>query len=76
MNAPRFEIYKDLDDEFRWRLRAANGEIVASSEAYTSEADARRGVETAQRLVAIAPAEAILVKGGGVSAPVQLEEGT
>lgn len=44
MNAPRFEIFKDIDDEFRFRLRAANGEIVMQSQSYTSESDARRGV--------------------------------
>ena len=29
-----FEIYKDNAGEFRWRLKSANGEIIAISEGY------------------------------------------
>ena len=33
-----FEIYKDIAGEFRWRLKAANGQIIAcSGEGYKSE---------------------------------------
>lgn len=31
-----FEIFKDAAGQYRWRLRAANHEIVATSEAYVS----------------------------------------
>ena len=41
----RFEVYPDAGGAFRFRLRAANGEIVAVGEAYTSRRDARRGCE-------------------------------
>jgi uncharacterized protein YegP (UPF0339 family) len=37
-----YEIYQDNKDQWRWRLRANNGEIVAASEAYTREEDALR----------------------------------
>jgi len=37
------------DDGWRWRMRGRNGEILATSEAYSSEAKAR---ETASALVA------------------------
>jgi hypothetical protein len=30
-------------EDWRWRLKAGNGEIVASGEGYTAERDARRG---------------------------------
>ena len=31
---PKFEIYKDKAGEFRFRLKARNGEIIAKSEGY------------------------------------------
>jgi len=51
MNGPRFEVFEDAAGEHRFRLVAANGEIVMASEGYTREADARRGVMTARALV-------------------------
>jgi uncharacterized protein YegP (UPF0339 family) len=41
-----FEIYKDSSGSYRWRLKAANGQVVASSgEPFTSEANARSAAE-------------------------------
>jgi hypothetical protein len=34
----KFEYYKAVDG-WRWRLRAANGEIIAAGEAYQNKAD-------------------------------------
>jgi uncharacterized protein len=51
---PKFEIYIDRKGAHRWRLKASNGEIVATGEAYTTTADARRGVEAVRRAVAAA----------------------
>lgn len=45
MSDARFEIFPDDAGEFRFRLRAANGEIVSSSEGYRDATDARRGIE-------------------------------
>lgn len=47
MSAPfaHFEIYKDKGGEWRWRLRARNGRIVAdSAEGYASKRNATRAV--------------------------------
>ena len=33
--AGKFEVYKDKKGEFRFRLKAANGEIIATGESYT-----------------------------------------
>jgi uncharacterized protein YegP (UPF0339 family) len=44
--AGKFELYKDSGGEFRFRLKAANGEIIATSEAYTSKAGAENGIES------------------------------
>ncbi len=44
MNTYRFEYYKDASDEWRWRLRHINGEIVAdSSEGYKNEKEMLEG---------------------------------
>jgi uncharacterized protein len=41
-----FELYKDKKGEFRWRLRHANGNILAtSSEGYKSKASASKCIE-------------------------------
>jgi uncharacterized protein YegP (UPF0339 family) len=31
MRTPKFEIYRDSKSEFRWRLKAPNGRIIAES---------------------------------------------
>jgi len=46
MPEPRFEIYKDAAGKFRFRLRAANNEIIAVSEAYESKSGCMNGVES------------------------------
>lgn len=43
----KFEVFLDSSGEYRWRLRAANGQIVAQSEAYTTQEDAKRGATDA-----------------------------
>jgi uncharacterized protein len=41
-----FETYEDAKGGYRWRLKAANGKVVAvSSQGYKRKADAERGVE-------------------------------
>lgn len=45
MKAPRFEVYQDRRGEWRWRLRARNGRIIAQGEGHTRERDAWRAVE-------------------------------
>ena len=42
----KFEIYKDNAMEFRWRLKATNGETLATSgQGYKAKADCKNGVE-------------------------------
>lgn len=33
-----FQVYKDTKDEWRWRLKAGNGEPIASGEGFASKA--------------------------------------
>ena len=51
-----FELYKGRGEEWRWRLRAANGNIVADSgESYTTKASAEAGIASVKRGAADAP---------------------
>lgn len=43
----KFEVFEDSAREFRWRLKADNGEIVATSEGY---ADRHNAHESAEKL--------------------------
>lgn len=47
MSTSEYEVFQDVDGEYRWRLKAANGEIVAQSEAYSRKQDAERGAADA-----------------------------
>jgi uncharacterized protein YegP (UPF0339 family) len=44
--AGKFEVYKDKQDKYRFRLKAGNGEIIAVSEAYAAKAGALNGIES------------------------------
>ena len=55
--AEKFEVYEDASGRFRWRLKAANGEIVASGEAYSTRSGAKEGVAAVKRL---APAATVV----------------
>jgi len=39
----RFEIYKDVGGQYRFRLKGRNGEIVASGESYPTKAAGEEG---------------------------------
>ena len=45
---PRFEVFKDRKKQWRFRLRARNGKIIAQSEAYVSKRNAILGIESIQ----------------------------
>ena len=42
--AGKFELYKDLSKEYRFRLKAGNGEIILRSEGYENKAGAENGI--------------------------------
>jgi uncharacterized protein YegP (UPF0339 family) len=50
----RYEVYEDVIGAWRWRLRSANSQIVASGEGYTRKQGALAGVQ-AHRRAAITP---------------------
>jgi len=45
-----FELYQDQQNEYRWRLQADNGEIIADSgEGYVQKSEARNAIERVQQ---------------------------
>lgn len=46
---PKFEIYQDKKGEYRFRLKAKNGQIIASGEGYTKLASCKNGVESVRK---------------------------
>lgn len=47
--AGKFEIYKDAKGEFRFRLKAGNGEVIAVGEGYSSKAGCLNGIESIRK---------------------------
>lgn len=47
--AAKFELYKDKKGEFRFRLKAGNGEILLASEGYGDRAGALNGIESVKK---------------------------
>ncbi|WP_332897407.1 MULTISPECIES: HVO_2922 family protein [unclassified Haladaptatus] len=49
-NTPTFELFKDAAGEWRWRLVASNGNIIADSgEGYQTKQGAERGIESVKK---------------------------
>ncbi|MBQ3081927.1 MAG: YegP family protein [Clostridia bacterium] len=46
---PKFEIYKDKAGEFRFRLKATNGQVIAVSEGYKAMASCENGIESVKK---------------------------
>lgn len=54
---PKFEVYQDKAGNFRFRLKARNGEIIAVSEIYSARAGCLNGIESIRKNAANAPIE-------------------
>lgn len=46
---PKFEVYKDKAGEFRFRLKATNGQIIAVGEGYKAMAGCMNGIESVKK---------------------------
>ena len=46
---PKFEVYEDKSGEFRFRLKATNGQVIAVSEGYKAKASCLNGVESVKK---------------------------
>ena len=47
--AGKFELYTDKAGEYRFRLKAGNGEIILASEGYKQKASAENGIESVRK---------------------------
>lgn len=47
----KFEIYTDKVGEYRFRLKAPNGEIIAVGEGYTTKESCMNGIHSVQKYV-------------------------
>ena len=52
---PKFEVYTDKSGEFRFRLKARNGEIILSGEGYKAKASCLNGIDSIRRNAPDAP---------------------
>ncbi len=46
---PKFEVYTDKAGEYRFRLKARNGEIIAVSEGYKKKDSCMNGIESVRK---------------------------
>ena len=56
---PKFEVYVDKAGEFRFRLKARNGQIIAVSEGYKAIASCMNGIESVKKNAVDAPIEKV-----------------
>jgi uncharacterized protein YegP (UPF0339 family) len=47
--AGKFEVYKDKRGEFRFRLKASNGQIIATGEGYKTKVSCMNGIESIKK---------------------------
>ncbi len=52
---PKYELYQDKAGEYRFRLKASNGENIGRSEGYKAKASALNGIESVGRNAPDAP---------------------
>jgi hypothetical protein len=45
----KYEVYKDAAGKFRWRLRASNGDEIASGQGYESKEGCMDGVKSVKK---------------------------
>jgi len=45
----KFELYQDKSKKYRFRLKASNGQIIATGEAYESKASAMNGIKSVMK---------------------------
>ena len=46
---PKFELYQDKRGEYRFRLKAGNGEIILTGEGYKSKGGCKNGIDSIRR---------------------------
>jgi uncharacterized protein YegP (UPF0339 family) len=67
--AAKFVVYLDRSKQFRFRLVAPNGEIIASGESYETRASCLKGIKSIQKNAPVAPIIDETVKKDEVKKP-------
>ena len=49
VQCPKFEMYADKAGEFRFRLKATNGQVIAVSEGYVDKASCENGIASVRK---------------------------
>ena len=52
--AAKFEMYLDKKKEYRFRLKAANGQVIATGEGYKSKDSCLSGIESVKKNAPVA----------------------
>lgn len=52
--AGKFEVYQDPQGQFRFRLKAGNGQVIATGEAYTTKKACLNGIESIRKNAPVA----------------------
>jgi uncharacterized protein YegP (UPF0339 family) len=47
--AGKFEVYQDTSGEYRFRLKAGNGQVIANGQAYTTKKACLNGIESIRK---------------------------
>ena len=50
-----FEIYKDVNKQYRWRLWSTNNKKICWSEAYVDKRNAEHSIDLVKKFAAVAP---------------------
>ena len=72
---PKYEVFTDINSEYRFHLKASNGEIIAASEAYETKQGVLHGIEAVQNSCD-AEIEDLTIAQGAKVAPVKKEQET
>ncbi|WP_201441998.1 YegP family protein [Vibrio parahaemolyticus] len=46
----KFELYKDTAGEYRFRLKAGNGQNILASEGYTTKSSCENGIDSVKKM--------------------------
>lgn len=55
VKCPKFEMYVDKAGEFRFRLKATNGQVIAASEGYVAKKSCENGIASVKKNAVDAP---------------------
>jgi uncharacterized protein YegP (UPF0339 family) len=83
--AAKFEIFTDRKKQYRFHLKASNGEVIAASQAYENKAACIKGIKAIQKNAPTAAiidpeeaakkaAKAVPTKRGAKTAPLAAKE--